>query len=268
MTEFSAFFEGLAGSDADIDAIFQLEDEIDESALDTDDYPGMPTHASHSHPHLASHYGSSPRRPSNTSQKRPNVSHSPPRREQHHHVPPSSPHGARARLNSMLSRGAEAAHAITSPLAQVFQPLVVDDDPVTSDPSPGPLAAAPATSGVSYGPATRRRLSSMKRTPTNDAFGGQISPLKKSSTTGNGPRSGPPGNLPLSDSPKSGLPAPDDAEPRQSPFPQTAGETEESEINSGGIIAWTRRLESMEERQKRIESLLMQLVSSNARERK
>jgi len=67
---------------------------------------------------------------------------------------------------------------VTSPLAQLYQPLVVDDElpvNVSSDQSHRP---APASS-VSYGLATRQRLSSMQgpnRRTTNEAGGQRQKP--------------------------------------------------------------------------------------------
>ncbi|KAF9006151.1 hypothetical protein BDQ17DRAFT_1389716 [Cyathus striatus] len=125
-----AFFEGLAGSDADIDAIFELGDQCD-SALDVvEDNQSLPGKASR-----RSSVSSARRRVSNGSQE------APPRPI------------LRPRINSSVSR----VDSFASPLAQVFQPLMVDEDipEETEDSQPGP-------SGISYGPASRRRLLSLQ----------------------------------------------------------------------------------------------------------
>ena len=67
----------------------------------------------------------------------------------------------RQRLTSMVQRGADLASTFTSPLAQIYQPLVVDDDIVDGDQDD--QLAQPS---ISYGPASRRRLSSMHRFPS------------------------------------------------------------------------------------------------------
>ena len=69
----------------------------------------------------------------------------------------SSPKGFRQRLTSMVQRGAEAATSFTSPLAQIYQPLVVDDDIVDQEVEPGsPVQHSqpppPPPANISYGP--------------------------------------------------------------------------------------------------------------------
>lgn len=65
----------------------------------------------------------------------------------------------RQRLTSMVQRGADLASNLTSPLAQIYQPLVVDDDIMENNQDPD------AQPSISYGPAMRRRLSSMHKFP-------------------------------------------------------------------------------------------------------
>jgi len=155
----TAFFEGLAGAEADIDAVslsarlktlfcflcywkvFELEDEFD-SALDTTDNNDD--------------FSIRNRRLSGASMRRGRAS-SPPKTT------------ARARLNSTMHRGSEAQ--TFSPLAQVFNPLVVEDD-ATREPYASP-GVSYVSSGVSYGPATRRRPLSIQpsqRRPMPDPF--------------------------------------------------------------------------------------------------
>ncbi|KAI0343039.1 hypothetical protein BDW22DRAFT_1316922, partial [Trametopsis cervina] len=174
-----SLFEGLAGADADIDAIFELEDsehddtEADESALDMNDGGAIPP--------IDIRSG---RRPSQSS-RRPRVSHS----SAHtngpaHPSPPASPRKSeggrsppspapshvplpRTRLASLVTRVADGLQNAPSPLAQVFQPLIMHEEQADAAPPDGhngPQLAGntpPGATGISYGPATRRRLSSM-----------------------------------------------------------------------------------------------------------
>jgi hypothetical protein len=125
------FLEGLAGAEADIDAVFELEEEFD-SALDTadnnDDFSIQDQ-----------------RRFSGASMRRGRP------------LPPSSPPKAvpGARITS-TNRGIEAQSF--SPLAQVFNPVVIEED-VMRDPN---LSAGSLVPGISYGPATRRKMSSIQ----------------------------------------------------------------------------------------------------------
>ncbi|KAI0816960.1 hypothetical protein BC628DRAFT_1404843 [Trametes gibbosa] len=192
------FFEGLTGPDADIDAIFELEEEFEESALDmeeADDVPPIDI-ARQRRPSQMSHRRTSQsstnhkRRPSLSSstagRSTPPVPSSPLKNEQ---AGPSSPQSQsqsqpppasqpqqafalpRTRVNSVLTRGLELAQSASSPLAQIFQPLIVDDDLLPSGdeqiPSdgggigPSGSGTSMGAAGLSYGPATRRRLSSM-----------------------------------------------------------------------------------------------------------
>ncbi|KAL7280883.1 hypothetical protein ACG7TL_005827 [Trametes sanguinea] len=190
-------FEGLTGPDADIDAIFELEEEMEESALDleeTDDVPPIEQtrqqrrlsqisrrRASHSSQHqrrpsTSTAGRSTPPIPASPQQLKPEnagPSSSPPNQQGQSTVQPPPAHIPlpRARVNSLVTRGLELAQSASSPLAQIFQPLVVDDDGGPDDQTMFSDGAASAggmssgngavTTGISYGPATRRRLSSM-----------------------------------------------------------------------------------------------------------
>ncbi|KAF8892277.1 hypothetical protein BD779DRAFT_1670602 [Infundibulicybe gibba] len=128
------FFEGLAGSGGDIDAIFEIEEEHG-SALDTrDDGEGD----IHSHHRMAS---PQPTLQTTPSTNEPTISLSPPQT-----------HPIRTRLMSSLNHGAEA---IQSPLAQIFHPLVVDDD--------NPEPSNPSTNSVPSGESSRREPHKRKR---------------------------------------------------------------------------------------------------------
>ncbi|KAI9063882.1 hypothetical protein FKP32DRAFT_1571075 [Trametes sanguinea] len=190
-------FEGLTGPDADIDAIFELEEELEESALDleeTDDVPPIEQarqqrRLSQASRRRASHSSQHQRRSSTSTAGRttPPVPASPQQLKSENAGPSSSPSNQqgqshmqappahiplpRARVNSLVTRGLELAQSASSPLAQIFQPLIVDDDGAPDDQTMFSEGAASAgglsggncavTTGISYGPATRRRLSSM-----------------------------------------------------------------------------------------------------------
>ena len=158
----------------------------------------------------------------------------------------------------MVQRGADLASNFTSPLAQIYQPLVVDDDivehPQDSDTQPI----------ISYGPAMRRRLSSMPRFPTNAPDDNQrkMNVLRS-----------PPGGQLLDDnmvqeSPRSTENLLDENDPNASkgglvsPAPGPASAivnadkppTPDSQMN---IIM--ERMSNLEESQKRLEDLILQL---------
>ncbi|EGN96774.1 hypothetical protein SERLA73DRAFT_75638 [Serpula lacrymans var. lacrymans S7.3] len=268
-------FEGLAGSGADIDVIFELEDELD-SALDTREYDELPSldllhrrssskksvrrpssNAS-SHmppPSLHPSNGSShpphppPLPPSNDLAASPpklQIPPSPPRPSPHttNRPLPGSPTSAvpRRRVNSVLGR--PDISQSYSPLAQVFQPLLVDEDIPEED----VLNAPPL---ISYGPASRRRLTSMQsmhRRPTNDLLHLHTMGPRKFPSTENEARQESLSEGPLSESPNQ----------RQEPL--TAEQLEEDNDNNGGTLQWTRRMDKIERSQKRIEELLVQLT--------
>ncbi|KAJ4466152.1 hypothetical protein C8J55DRAFT_527523 [Lentinula edodes] len=297
-----SIFEGLAGSDSDIDAIFEIEEELDTSALDTrddvelgpgDKPPLSPSVSTSSKPNSPPPSpskrrtsNSSNRRTSNSLQQRrtSNSSQNRPFANQTHLTPgggPSSssqdqlggsqPHpiSPRTRVNSIMSRGMEAAQSFTSPLAQIYQPLVVDDDlPLASDESLDQVPSVPQGGAplISYGPTTRRRLSSMQgvhRRNTSD-----VGLLRQSNNNLGTPNrhlqhvqqqqprsqqnfpsmqevmSGADGVISESPSSRGGLDIP------------TAGQIQEEEGSAGGASQWSERLAKLEERQERIETLL------------
>ncbi|TFK39792.1 hypothetical protein BDQ12DRAFT_722005 [Crucibulum laeve] len=223
------FFEGLAGSGADIDAIFEIEDEYD-SALDTiDDNVSFGGHQ------LRRVSASSAIRPPRPTQA---PADSPPRP-----IP-------RPRVHSVLVRTADSSQNFPSPLAQVFQPLVVDED-IPEEESEDTATAAP--SGVSYGPASRRRLASIqsmhKRPGDSLLTQVQSNVMKRFPVMGKG---SPPHDI-LSRSP--------DALPMADRL--ASGETKvETEDNITEMGQWTKRLEEIERRQGRIEILLTQIADN------
>jgi hypothetical protein len=131
-------------------------------------------------------------------------------------------------LNRPLETMAQA-----SPLAQLFQPLIVDD----AIPEDTYLHAG-TRDGVSYGPVTRRRRPSattlQKIATTNRENENEIV-----SSLGQGPGE------------QSGLLW----------EPETAEETQEEESTLGSL-EWARRLDSIEKRQKRMEELLSDILAA------
>jgi hypothetical protein len=143
--------------------------------------------------------------------------------------PDSSPgRQARYRITTSLNLPAESA-VQASPLAQLFQPLIVDEViPEDGQPSTGPRER------VSYGPMSRRRLSSattlQRMIPTSRE--GDSAVMMHTPDQRSGALWG----------------------------PETAEETEEKESMLGNM-EWARRLDAIESRQKRIEELLLEVVS-------
>ncbi|KZT71972.1 hypothetical protein DAEQUDRAFT_723607 [Daedalea quercina L-15889] len=270
------FFEGLSGPDADIDAIFEIGDFYENSALDMEDDPEQtsPTNALQlRRPSQASR--TSRRRISQT----PSQTSTPPRSTASLSVKserpgPSSLQLPRHHLNSLVVRGLEAAQSAASPLAQVFQPLVVDGE------NEGEPPAQEGGGIVSYGPASRRRLSSMARRPTamghGDPFGGAVLPgqaggglllaVRRSpgqpAATSPGARLGITGQT-LSSSPETReVGGPGDklvAGQGQAHEPLETAEEEQED----GASPMQRRLDDIERRQQRIEELLERLVAKS-----
>ncbi|PCH44315.1 hypothetical protein WOLCODRAFT_165062 [Wolfiporia cocos MD-104 SS10] len=245
------FFDGLTGPDADIDAIFELGDTLDDSALDSEDED----------PAQSNGVSQRQRRTSQMSRRR--VSHgsggpsTPPRssiKSERQAGPSSIPPPPRQRLTSIVTRGLDMTQSLTSPLAQVFQPLIMDEDDHSEE-----HQVEFGHPVVSYGPASRRRLSSMQRRPTGMSHGVDPSSgpsqshnalgLKRFPTmTSPGNRSGITNQL-LSSSP--------DARPGSESL-ETAEEVAE---DADPMSRWGKRLEGMEERQKRIETMLLELMN-------
>lgn len=229
-------FEGLAGSEADIDAIFEIEEDF-ESALDTGEGADDVYQQTQSKRRFSG------------------VSISPP-------APPPQPQSSsppraipRLRLNSVVNRGVDAT--AFSPLAQVFQPLVVDEDPFKATANNAANASGSLFPlGISYGPASRRRLTSIQ-----SMHRGAHEPLQTQLQLNTGKK------FPLI-----GRGSPKD---REGPFkrdislermPETVTEVKEQEGASGtnnpGEAQWLERLTQIEQRQARIEDLLSQIAKN------
>ncbi|KAG1746550.1 uncharacterized protein EDB91DRAFT_1117547 [Suillus paluster] len=256
-----SFFEGLVGSASNIDVIFEVEEEIDNSALDTRDYGDFPSVGpmAQRRPSRKSDHQTS-LRPTRSLKESQSQLQSPPRSQPEPpsmHVQPPTPqqpepltHQAsqssstsalRRRVNSQISRADVTQNM--SPLAQVFQPLVMDGikdgDPQSI---PAPL--------VSYGPASRRRLASMQsvRPPVGLSDPIPIAQRRPPLPVINTRQEVFDGTGSLS------------ATPEQSIQPETAEEAEEMSSENGSMVQWFKRMERMEDRQKRIEDLLLELV--------
>lgn len=227
--------------------MFDIEDEMD-TALDTHEYSHVPVgdglQRRYSQKSQKSQKSQSrTRRPSSNAPER--IARRDP---SPNHLAAPSP---RLRLGSMLNRGAEAAQSIASPLAQIFQPLIVDDD-IPEESENGSLSLN-VPMGISYGPASRRKQSMMQRSPaaevalarthrfpsmgsheSRDAHQVSTSPDPISESVGRG----------------RGM--------------ETAEEAEEEEEDSGGMIRWMERLDKLEQGQKRIEDLLLRISENQA----
>ncbi|KAI0708832.1 hypothetical protein C8T65DRAFT_718427 [Cerioporus squamosus] len=310
------FFEGLTGPEADIDAIFELEEELEESALDleeTDDVPpieaarrrlsqvsrrrpsGTSQHARRPSTSTGRSTPPVPASPQKTEFSAPGPSSTPQSQSQSLH-PPGHIHLPRPRVNSIVTRGLDMAQAAASPLAQIFQPLVVDDDLIPEESeSEAPGASGPAGHGsggappamVSYGPATRRRLMSLHAAPApprrlrtysvagqgHPPPGGYGATGESSTALRRFPTNSPPprsqlglllAQAPLSESPDERSGRMEDAieQQQRAMGGQTASQLETE--GSHETSEWERRLESIEERQKRIEEMLVE-ISKNLR---
>lgn len=283
-----SIFEGFAGYGGDIAAIFEIEDELGASALDTrsegeiengqpqSPYVGLVPPSQHQR-RLSTSTTATKRRPSTPL-------HSPmTTTPMQQNAPP-----LRARANSMMNRGFEAAQNFTSPLAQIFQPLVVDDDLLEEEDNASEVSSPPQATGVnfpsppqgvSYGPASRRRLSSMHRrtepaVPRRFPVLGRVvsgatgdGVLSESPEQGGGVQGSPSQREVLSAgvSPRkaSSIAASASEGPSPSPAPSvTAQQVVDTRADTGAAPGWVTRLDKMEARQRRIEGMLQQLVQA------
>ncbi|KAL5531360.1 hypothetical protein ACEPAG_4237 [Sanghuangporus baumii] len=262
------FFEGLfAGKASDIDVIFDIEDEMmqfaSESALDTRDLESTPS--------LKPTATDSARRGSQASRRLsmqsarqmkivPSNSSAISMASQDGQGPSSPPStkGIRQRLASVVQRGTEAVNNITSPLAQIYQPLVVDDDIVEEEAEPSQTMQP---SNLNYAPGMRRRLSSMHRFPPMQPMSAhrRLNSMYGQTRDGNLLDGGV-----LQESPRSTDPFAHDREGRieeegTSP-PEPASQVLEGEETSSRGPQINERLAKIEERQKRLEELILQLI--------
>jgi hypothetical protein len=207
------FLRGRIPDRTFIPQIFELEEQLD-SALESHDQ-GVPPSMGHPRTGLVQRTrGSSGshnyrRVPSQSSMK-----------------PDRSPgRQPRPRVVPVYHRPAETVQA--SPLAQIFQPLIVDEV-IPEDARP----YARTRDGVSYGPATRRRLSSTTTLQRMISSG-----RESDNVVGRSP----------------------DEQSEAIWEPETVEDTEEKESMLGSLH-WARRLDSIEKRQERIEELLYEVL--------
>ncbi|KAF8448949.1 hypothetical protein L210DRAFT_957644 [Boletus edulis BED1] len=266
-----SLFEGLAGPGADIDVVFDIEDEM-EQALETEDDPdriiveppltnGLERRRS-SHPSTRSLRPAHPpspkeRDPDHHSQRAPPRPPSPLRAGGHHHLLTSAPVSLRRRLTPSIHKHDVAQ----SPLAQIFQSVMLDEfhaseDNVSDSASGGGTSAFLTQPQLSYGPATRRRLASMhsvnKRPSETSLWTTKLAgPVRPAI---------PP--LDTREEMLSGLlsASPDQQEGEQQGI-ATAEQVEENMEENGSMTEWMKRMGAIERRQERIEELLVQLQS-------
>lgn len=167
-------------------------------------------------------------------------------------TPPSSQsHGvtSRQRLQSLAHKSVDLATNFTSPLAQIYKPLVVDDDDGGGDQGTSSLQG-----GVSYGPASRRRLSSMHHFPLMESGMGSASHAMKR------PGPTPLKSQPMYDAAVPESPAAEERATHEQLVPEQAADIVEDDGGRTGGMGLGKRLADMEERQKRMEALLIQLT--------
>jgi hypothetical protein len=224
-----AFFEGLAGNGADIDALFQIEDEIHQSALDTSD----------GRSHYDSEYNIPHPSATNLSQRRASSSS--------HRPAQSFGEGINVKrsasttsLDQMRNRRRSGMYGIDvmtpvnqqpSPLAQIYQtvvPVEEDNGNIDEDTYLAPNSFVP-----------RRRINSMTR-PRRPSIEIQQPAVSHPHPARLG---GPP-----------------PAEHMAMPIPPTTVPEYEPVTTVTLPGEWTRRLMAMEERQQRIENLLVSLA--------
>lgn len=176
----------------------------------------------------------------NSTHRRPssNGPESSPRKSNHRDPSPLSPG---QRVNSVLNRGTDITQNFLSPLAQIFQPLAMNDD-IQEDAEPEPSHLG-IPDGVSYGPASRRRHSAMQRSPAADSATNVAYRYPSMGTQHENQ-----GHLSIGP----------EVDPSQRE-PETAEEVQEEESAAGGVMQWAKRLKNLEQGQKRIEDLLIQL---------
>lgn len=158
--------------------------------------------------------------------------------------PPTSPQ-VRARVTSLMHRGTEAVHNFSSPLAQIYQPLVVDDDLVDEAPE------SSSSANQKFVFPRRRRLSSVHKFPPTDHHASAVALRKfptNSSSRGPGLT-----EQTLSESPFDA----DEESPKREP--ETVEQIANEAATNGGDTQVMHRLHRIEQQQKRLEELLVQL---------
>ena len=165
-------------------------------------------------------------------------------------------HLPRPRINSLVGPAASSA----SPLALLFQPIVVEEDVIAEDDEEDIPSSVRPQNILSYGPASRRRLVSIgprRRGRTAADTSPAISAMSRSQDMRHVSYS--PTKSDIGDQFST---SPDQirVDPSTSSVQETAGQILEEEEREGGESGLTRRLEIIEERQKRIEEMLVRLT--------
>ncbi|KAG8754783.1 hypothetical protein FRC14_004639 [Serendipita sp. 396] len=222
------FFEGLAGNTSDIHTLFQIEEELNQSALDTRDDHSIIQHGSQSRQLTVDNQrkrsvagnitvNASPRHVRTTSEA--STDHS---------------RGTRRRSGIFAVDGMTPA-VLPSPLAQIYQPIIPVEDETGEE---IPIV------GVSTSFVPRRRVASLSRQRRPS-----IEPFQPSSAPHSHPAR--PGGPPPAEHMVMSIP------------PSTLREQVEEDtplVSSPGELGnLTRRLIAMEERQQRIENILLAL---------
>lgn len=231
-------FEGLIGYGADIDAIFEVQD--CESTLEYDEFEdrrGNPRPCGISQGFLA---------PLST----------------HGHPVTNNP---TAKSHSLY--GSDSVPYAPSPLARLYQPSVLDR--IIPEESPNIVPSNPMTTLVSYGPSSRRRLHSLQsgRSQYSEHCAQQPRPvpLRKSTTLPDHTCGTSYGRQTLSRSPEE-IPQPEvnllETDSRPSELVEMSGKSTKSEswMEDSSQDPWLTRLDRLERRQERIESLLQQIA--------
>ncbi len=273
----SALFEGLTGAGPDIDHLFEIEDELNrESYILHGDELVNPQNLNDKRPESIP-TPSQPQAQQSAFTESPKGS--PPRRQPlgsssndgfpSTQLEPSRSLTPRLDTSSSILRNRRNSHLglladglgrienaiVSSPLAQLFHPIVVDDDPVNIGGNGGassPSANISSSAGLVPMPrrrrltsmtgARRRRLSSVDGPSQHLPLSGQL----------HHPHVRPLADQHLAHSPPHAAPPPVLA-------PRTTLEQEEGQP-SVDWKAWLRRLEDMEQGQQRIENLLVALA--------
>lgn len=252
--------------------IFDIEDEMEQAVATEDDTDRIPLEPSNRNglERRASRKSSRP----STRSLRPTRPPSPKEHEPDHipqHAPPSQPSPPRnishqrqvsapISLRRRLTPSIHKPDVAQSPLAQVYQPVLLDDVPTTEDAvwdTPSSGSALLLQPQLGYGPATRRRLASMQSMHKRPSEALLLAPVARPVGLGRPP-------YPPLDTRTETLMGPSSLSSdlqvtgREREM-MTAEQVEEALEENGGMSEWMKRMERMEERQERIEGLLVQL---------
>lgn len=181
----------------------------------------------------------------------------------------TQPHRFRQRLASVFQRSDPTAN-FTSPLAQIYQPLVVDDDLVESGEAPTTLTPSPTHTkpSANFLAQRRRRLSSMHRFPPLPPA--PVDTQKQTRRDGNlfGESMG---ESPMSlegisnaeDSKEElGLGSPTQKQIATIPSPKPVSRVVGQETSTGSGSELSERLTTIEQNQKRLEELILNLTQT------